>query len=82
MLTYAATWSQNLHRNRFGWKRLRVLTATTSSQRVQGIKQACAGLARGQGLFLLLDVAALVKHDDILSLPWQTCQSDVHDILF
>jgi hypothetical protein len=76
LLAYEATWSQNLHRTRFGWQRFRVLTVTTISQRVQGIKQACQGLVRGHGLFLFLDAATLAKHGDILTIPWQTCQPD------
>ena len=81
LLAYEATWSQNLHRTRFGWQRFRVLTVTTSKQRVQGIKQACQNLAHGHGLFLFLDAAALAKHGDILTLPWQTSQPDKTETL-
>jgi hypothetical protein len=73
LLAYEATWSQDLHRTRFGWQRFRVVTVTTSSQRVQGIKEACQELGHGHGLFLFLDAATLLKHGDILSIPWQTC---------
>ena len=76
LLAYEATWSQNLHRTRFGWQRFRVLTVTTNSQRVQGIKETCQGLARGHGLFLFLDAASLAKHEDILTIPWQTCRPE------
>jgi DNA-binding Lrp family transcriptional regulator len=76
LLAYEATWSQNLHRTRFGWQRFRVLTVTISSQRVQGIIEVCQGLAHGHGLFLFLDAATLAKHGDILTIPWQTCRPE------
>jgi DNA-binding Lrp family transcriptional regulator len=81
LLAYEATWSQNLHRTRFGWQRFRVLTVTTGSERVQGIKQACQGLAHGHGLFLFLDAAALARHNDILTIPWQTCRPEKTEVL-
>jgi DNA-binding Lrp family transcriptional regulator len=81
LLAYEATWSQNLHRTRFGWQRFRVLTVTTSRQRVQGIIEACQELAHGHGLFLFLDAASLAKHGDILTIPWQTCQQDTDSII-
>jgi hypothetical protein len=76
LLAYEATWSQNLHRSRFGWQRFRVLTVTTSSQRVQGIIEVCQGLAHGHGLFLFLDAASLAKHGDILTIPWHTSRPE------
>ena len=81
LLAYEATWSQNLHRTRFCWQRFRVLTVTTSSERVQGIKQACQGLAHGHGLFLFLDAAALAEHGNILTIPWQTHRSEKTETL-
>jgi len=81
LLAYEATWSQNLHRTRFGWQRFRVLTVTTSRQRVQGIIEACQGLAHGHGLFLFLDVASLAKHGDILTIPWQTSRLEKSETL-
>lgn len=76
LLAYEATWLQNIHRTRFGWQRFRVLTVTISTQRVQGIKEACQGLAHGHGLFLFLDAAKLAEHGDVLTIPWQTCQPE------
>jgi hypothetical protein len=81
LLAYEATWSQSLHRTRFGWQRFRVLTVTTNKQRVQGITEVCQGLARGHGLFLFLDVAALANHMDILTVPWQTCRAEKTETL-
>ncbi len=81
LLAYEATWSQNIHGARFGWQRFRVLTVTSSSQRVQGIKEACQFLKHGHGLFLFLDAASLAKHDDILTIPWHTCRTEKQETL-
>lgn len=63
LLAYGATWSQNLHRTRFGWQRFRVLTVTTNCQRVQGMIEACQGLAHGHGLFLFAEANDLLQSD-------------------
>lgn len=76
LLSYEATWSQNLHRSRFGWKRFRVLTVTTSKERVESMLSACRQLARGHGLFLFTDIATLRTHEDFLTLPWRTCRGE------
>jgi hypothetical protein len=81
LLAYEATWSQNLHRTRFGWQRFRVLTVTTNTQRVQGIKEACQSLTHGHGLFLFLDAAAFSKDGNILTIPWQTCRPEKTEAL-
>jgi len=41
LLAYEATWSQSIHRKRFGFERFRVLTVTTSTDRVNSIIKAC-----------------------------------------
>ncbi|MDR3560782.1 MAG: hypothetical protein P4N59_04985, partial [Negativicutes bacterium] len=81
LFAYEATWSQNLHRTRYGWQRFRVLTVTSSSQRVQGMKEACQGLTHGHGLFLFLDMANLTENGDILRSQWLTCQLDKTEVL-
>src|SRR6266446_2501024 len=75
LLAYEATWTQNIHRSRFGFHRFRVLTVTTSPDRVKHFVDACRALSRGQGLFLFTDIASMNKHGDILTLPWQTGRS-------
>jgi hypothetical protein len=74
LIAYEATWSQNIHRTRFGFNRFRVLTVTTGAERVKHLIDACRQLERGQGLFLFTDLASLSAHNDILTLPWQSCQ--------
>ena len=74
LLAYESTWTQSIHRTRFGFNRFRVLTVTTSAERVKHLIEAVRQLERGQGLFLFTNVASLAAHGDILTLPWQTCQ--------
>jgi hypothetical protein len=81
LLAYEATWTQNVHRSRFGFNRFRVLTVTTSAERVKHLIEACRQLERGQGLFLFTDLASLMAHGDILTLPWQTCQPGKTEML-
>jgi hypothetical protein len=76
LIAYEATWTQNIHRSRFGFNRFRVLTVTTSAERVKHLIEACRQLERGQGLFLFTDLASLLAHGDILTLQWQTGKSE------
>lgn len=70
LLAYEATWTQNLHRSRFGFNRFRVLTVTSTPERVQTMVSACQQLKRGQGLFLFTDADAFTAGADPLSLRW------------
>lgn len=72
LLAYEATWSQSIHRKRFGFHRFRVLTITTSPERVKSLVTACSQLKRGRGLFLFADRTILEKPENILSSRWQT----------
>jgi DNA-binding Lrp family transcriptional regulator len=72
LLAYEATWTQNLHRTRFGIYRFRVLTVTTSVARVKSLVEACSQLKRGHGLFLFADRTILDKPSDIFAPLWQT----------
>jgi hypothetical protein len=69
---YAATWSQGLYRSQFGFDRVRVLTVTTSAERVKSLLNACAQLKRGQGLFLFADRTVLEKPGNMFLPVWQT----------
>jgi hypothetical protein len=81
LLAYEATWTQNLHRRRFGFHRFRVLTVTTSPERVQHLVGACAQLKGGHGLFLFTDHSSLLAHGKTLTLPWQSGRAGVHEAL-
>lgn len=72
LLAYEATWTQNIHRSRFGFHRFRVLTVTTSPDRVKHLVETCHHLERGQGLFLFTDLNTLLTSPDPLALLWQT----------
>jgi hypothetical protein len=76
LLAYEATWTQNLHRTRFGWQRFRVLTVTTNSERVPGMIEACRKLRQGRGLFLFTDTNILQEQPDFFSLRWKTFRAD------
>ena len=81
LLAYEATWTQNLHRSRLGFHRFRVLTVTSSPERVQTLTEACRQLERGQGLFLFTDVATLQSNPDPLLLLWNTARENEQEAL-
>jgi hypothetical protein len=81
LLAYEATWQQGVHRRRFGFNRFRVLTITTNAQRVNSLVEACAQLEHARGLFLFADHAALARHANILSLPFQTGHAGGTEVL-
>lgn len=80
LLAYEATWAQNIHRSRLGFNRFRVLTVTSSPERVRTMLEACQQLERGQGLFLFTDTAVFGQHPDPLALPW-TSGKGTHETL-
>ena len=69
-LAYEATWLQELHRKQFGFHRFRVLTVTTSTERVAHLVTVCRTLERGQGLFLFTDPNSLLTSQNPLTIPW------------
>src|ERR1039458_9753073 len=69
---YEATWSQSIHQTQFGFHRFRVLTVTTSAERVKSLVDFCSKLERGQGLFLFADRTVLEKPTDMFLAVWQT----------
>jgi hypothetical protein len=71
LLAYEATWSQGVHRTRFGFNRFRVLTVTTSAERVQSLVNACSRLKSGHGLFLFAGRSALQNPNLLLSPIWR-----------
>ena len=74
LLAYEATWLQSIHRTRFGFHRFRVLTVTTSTERVRSLVEACSQLKSGHGLFLFTDRAFLEKPGDIFASIWQNAR--------
>lgn len=81
LLAYEATWAQGIHSSRLGFHRFRVLTVTTSAERVKSLVEACRQLKRGQGLFLFTDHDSFTNHEDTLSLSWQSGRNEIETIL-
>lgn len=69
LLAYQATWTQNLHR-KLRILRFRVLTVTTSAQRLASMQSACRSLQRGHGLFLFATSDSLQSGRDPFSWQW------------
>jgi hypothetical protein len=70
LFAYEATWTQKIHQRNLGINRFRVLTVTTSAERVKSLVAACSQLKRGHGLFLFADKAILTG--DLFAPVWQT----------
>ena len=73
LIAYQATWQQKVLRASF--PRFRVLTVTTSGERVKHLVKACARFETGHGLFLFTDKDTLANHGNILTLPFETGNS-------
>lgn len=80
LLAYHATWQQGLHQTRFGFPRFRVLTVTSSAQRMQSMIAACRELDGGHGLFLFVEAGALLAADPFTCL-WTTGRGEQHRLL-
>jgi hypothetical protein len=72
MVGYHETWKQGLHTKVYGIKNFRVLTVTSSPQRVKNLIEANKQLADGQGsrMFLFTHEKALQALGDPLALGW------------
>ena len=70
LLAYQETWRQGLHKRHLGIPNFRVLTATTSRERVEHLVAACRSLpGGGSRLFLFTDQERLAG-GDILGQGW------------
>jgi hypothetical protein len=81
LLAYEATWSQSVHRERFGFHRFRVLTVTQSATRLKSLLEACSKLERGHGLFLFADKTVLENPNEIFSPVWRTGTGETAGLL-
>jgi len=69
LLAYQETWRQGIHRKHLDIPNFRVLTVTTSEERVRHLVAACRSLGGGGSrLFLFADQEALASH--LLTRPW------------
>ncbi|MBW8879209.1 MAG: replication-relaxation family protein [Acidobacteria bacterium] len=70
LLAYQATWRRGLHKTHFGIPNFRVLTITTSRERVEHLVAACLSLSGGgSGLFLFTDEESL-RCGSIFACDW------------
>lgn len=70
LVAYHETWRQGVLKARF--PRFRVLTVTTTPDRVRNLVAASANLRSGHGLFLFTDASSLKAHGDPLTHVWQS----------
>lgn len=81
-LAYEATWSQGIHRSRFDLHRFRVLTVARSKERLRTLRDECATLPSGKGLFLFLHKDALANARGLFEPVWSLAQQNEPVALF
>jgi Replication-relaxation len=74
LFTYLSAHKAKSYVNQFGFHNLRVLTVTTSRERVASMIDAVNDLTGGKGcaMFLFTDLESLRQQRDPLSLPWSS----------
>jgi Replication-relaxation len=70
LLGYRETWRQGLHRTHLGIPNFRVLTVTTSEERMRHLVAECRSLSAGTGLFLFAAQEAL-RRGGVLASEWR-----------
>jgi hypothetical protein len=80
LLAYHVTWKQGLHKTRFGFPRFRVLTVTTSAERMQSMIDVCSELEGGRGLFLFAETSALLG-DDPFAYLWTNGRKEIVSLI-
>ena len=79
LLAYLSAHKARQHTERFGFHNLRILTITTSAERVSSMIATVNDITdgKGSGMFLFTDVKSLAAHGDPLTLPWITTSGSV-----
>jgi len=80
LLAYEATWSQGHHRSLFGFNRFRVMTVTSSPERMKSLVKACSQLDRGHGLFLFFNRGDFENTADISSKVWVSGKGEASEL--
>jgi hypothetical protein len=80
LLGYRETWRQGLHRTHLGIPNFRVVTVTTSEERMGHLVAACRSLGGGSRLFLFAGHGAL-GNTDIFSQEWATGNGELVRLL-
>jgi hypothetical protein len=81
LLAYQKTWSQGLHRAHLGITSFRVLTVTTSKERVGHLIEACRSLSGGGSRLLLFVDGDGLGSSDILTRNWVNARTEVVRLL-
>jgi DNA-binding Lrp family transcriptional regulator len=76
LVAYRETWRQGLHRSHLGIPNFRVLTVTTSEERMRHLVAGCRSLGSAERLFLFADQKALGRRD-ILRHEWVNGRGEV-----
>src|SRR3954452_17537045 len=76
LVCYQETWRQGIHRQHLGIPNFRVLTVTTSRERVGHLVAACRS-STGQGLFLFTDDRGTLDRGRILNHGWLNGRGEV-----
>jgi hypothetical protein len=76
MTAYTETWKQGIHTSVYGIQNFRVLTVTSSPERVANLIRASRALNDGKGskLFLFTDEASFRAAPDLLAHEWRNGQ--------
>lgn len=82
LLAYRETWRQRVHKTHFGIPSFRVLTVTTSSERLAHLAAACRSLAGGGagGLFLFATASELAR-TNVLTMEWVDGRGELSTLL-
>jgi hypothetical protein len=70
LLCYQETWRQGIHKQHLGIPNFRVLTVTTSRERVEHLVEACRSLGGGGSRLFLFAQGERLGRGDILTHEW------------
>ena len=77
-IAYYFGWRDKWHTQRFNWQNFRVLTVTSSKERIGTMQRALMALTGGQlaGMFLFATAEDVAAADDLLAMQWQDGKGD------
>lgn len=77
LLAYQEAWRRGLHREYLGIPNFRVLTVTTSRERVEHLVKACHSLTGGGSRLFLFTAQERLGQEDILTHQWVNGRAEV-----
>ena len=74
LLAYHETWRSGQHVSELGWRRFRVLTLTSSTERRDHLVEVCREVVAsgGSGLFMFADRETFSREPSLAAMPWLT----------